>query len=344
VSDDSTILLSSDHIFWNPIGVDSHGMLTSIAFGNDRFVAVGQSVLASSDGITWAENQLGYGRNGVGFGNGLFVAVGDTSPIETSPDGISWTNFSPTSGSGLYSVAYGNNCFVAAGADTLTSTDGQVWTVESTRSLYKVAFGNNIFVAANGSRVRTSADGINWGPLLVVPTSFTIPGIAFGNGTFVIVGAQGLILSSIDGTNWIQRNAGTTATLSGIAFGKGTFVATSYNGSIFTSNDGATWQQRNTGISIRLLSVIYGNNSFVLVGDNGLILQSDPISDLRIQIQNSQIELDVSCDAGNGCWLQSSTNLISWQNIITTNIQGSLSWFDTAMTNSTQRFYRLVLP
>jgi hypothetical protein len=352
VSDDSTILYSRNSVFWNQVGSDSRENLAGgIVCGNGRFVAVAKNALTSSDGTQWTNVPIPLAslRNGIGFGNGTFVAVGDGNPITTSPDGINWNIFYPTGGSGFHSVAYGNDRFVVGGAaNALTSTDGQTWIQQSTGYIGQVAFGNGLFVSPNGASVRTSIDGANWTPPTALPAGNSANAVAFGNGIFVTVGDQGLILSSTDGTNWLQRDAGTTIPLTSVAFGDGTFIATSwdwnYRGLIFTSNDGISWQQRDTGVRLRLFSASYGNNSFVLVGENGLVLQSDPLADLRIQKQNTQIRLDVSCDTGNGCFLQSSTNLQTWENLISTNIHGQLSWFETITTNSPQRFYRLVPP
>jgi hypothetical protein len=88
-------------------------------------VAVGGSgtILTSPDGATWISrisDTTSYFR-GVNYGNGTFVAVGDTtinmgnSTILTSPDGVTWT--SRTSGTVLllFGVSYGNDTFVAVG-------------------------------------------------------------------------------------------------------------------------------------------------------------------------------------------------------------------------------------
>ena len=49
------------------------------------------------------------------YGNGLFVAVGGSGTILTSPDGVTWTARTSGTGNGLRGVAYGNNTFVAVG-------------------------------------------------------------------------------------------------------------------------------------------------------------------------------------------------------------------------------------
>src|SRR5450759_4327117 len=69
----------------------------------------------------------------VTYSNGLYVAVGESGLLITSPDGHSWT--APSSGNylgtpnSLNAIAYGNGEFVAVGDHgwTVTSPDGIHW-------------------------------------------------------------------------------------------------------------------------------------------------------------------------------------------------------------------------
>ena len=59
------------------------------------FVTVGDSgtILTSPDGTSWTKRTSGTSEflSGVTYGNGLFVTVGNEGTIFTSPDGIYWT-------------------------------------------------------------------------------------------------------------------------------------------------------------------------------------------------------------------------------------------------------------
>src|SRR5688572_3023097 len=67
--------------------------------GGGRWVTVGTrgEIIPSSDGITWTPrfSPTANDLNGVAYGKGLFVAVGDNLPpngtLLTSPDGLTWT-------------------------------------------------------------------------------------------------------------------------------------------------------------------------------------------------------------------------------------------------------------
>jgi hypothetical protein len=56
--------------------------------------------------------------NGISFGNGVFVAVGDFGAISASADGATWAGQAwtgPSNGGLFNGVAFGNGAFVAVG-------------------------------------------------------------------------------------------------------------------------------------------------------------------------------------------------------------------------------------
>jgi hypothetical protein len=92
-------------------------------------VAVGGdgTILTSPDGVTGRCGPRGRATtlNGVTYGNGLFVAVGDRRHHPHLPDGVTWTVRTSGTGNDLYGVTYGNGLFVAVGDSTiLTSRTG----------------------------------------------------------------------------------------------------------------------------------------------------------------------------------------------------------------------------
>ncbi|MDP7582031.1 MAG: hypothetical protein QGG03_02235, partial [SAR324 cluster bacterium] len=92
---------------------------------------------------------------GVTFGNGTFVAVGQSGTIiKSTNNGASWSS-SSSGGNTLNGVTFGNNIFMAVGnggtivkstADGVTSTDdGSNWsssTSPTTNDLKGVTFGD----------------------------------------------------------------------------------------------------------------------------------------------------------------------------------------------------------
>jgi hypothetical protein len=119
--------------------------------------------------------------------NTLYVSVGESGTILTSPDGTTWTERTSGTSDYLIGVTYGNGLFVIVGysGTILTSSDGTTWTERTsgtsqyTVNLYRVTYGNN---------------------------------------TFVTVGYSGTILTSTDGTSWTSRTSGTPNTLVGVTY------------------------------------------------------------------------------------------------------------------------------
>jgi hypothetical protein len=75
-------------------------------------------------------------------------------------------------------------------------------------------------------------------------TGKQLNGVAYGNNTFVVVGENGIILTSSDGMSWTVRNSGANAPLYSVTYGNGLFVAVGWPGLILTSPDGVNWTVR----------------------------------------------------------------------------------------------------
>src|SRR5208282_1961728 len=124
-----------------------------------KISGVAAGTILTYNGSSWASpasgttNQL----NNVTFGNGLFVAVGSSGTILTSPDGSTWTSQNSGTPLDLYCVTFGNGLFVAVGYMGIQySSDGVTWTTINTLpfgptgptvDLYNVTYGNGLFVA-----------------------------------------------------------------------------------------------------------------------------------------------------------------------------------------------------
>jgi photosystem II stability/assembly factor-like uncharacterized protein len=87
---------------------------------------------------------------------------------------------------------------------------------------------------------------------------------------FVIIGDNGIIVSSADGTTWQAQTSNTSEHLSSIVYGNGLFVCVGYSGTTITSSNGTTWTKQASNTSDNLYSIIYGNGLFVVVGNGGI--------------------------------------------------------------------------
>ena len=133
---------------------------TSIAYGNNRFVAIASNqryvAYSLNAGITWQQAPIGLPSAAnwtqIRYGQGLFFAVASGSATAaTSPDGINWTSVSLSTSSNWNSIVFGSipNLTAAGNSPTwmaISSTSGTISnyikTGVRTEGRAKVASGN----------------------------------------------------------------------------------------------------------------------------------------------------------------------------------------------------------
>jgi hypothetical protein len=98
--------------------------------------------------------------------------------------------------------------------------------------------------------------------------------VTYGGGMFAATTAQGNILTSTDGLDWVSQSVSPGTWLVSIAFGSGTWVAVGTNGAIVTSTDLKAWTAAKSGTANRLDGVLYAGAVFIVVGEAGTILTS----------------------------------------------------------------------
>ena len=165
---------------WSSMTMSSTAEWRDVTYGEGKWVAVaagGTKAAYSTDGSSWIAATLPEGAdwNSIEYGKGKFVttALSDSSTgvaVAYSDNGITWT--AGTIPQGSYSLAYGNNRFVAlsggyAGATEVSiSFDGVTWTESTIASAdwRAIKYAGGIFVAvANGSaNMAISIDGKRW--------------------------------------------------------------------------------------------------------------------------------------------------------------------------------------
>ena len=163
-----------------PLGND---YLYDVAYGNDRFVAVG--------------------TNTIGYNSGDYANSNDWLSAQSIPGYYS---------SGIFrTVAYGNGLFITGYGEAITySSDGNNWQLESTMPTsfdgvggpYAVTFGAGLYVAVGASNtIVYSVDADIWirasDPGFSDAVNPNILGVAYGNGIFVATGRDGKIAYSV---------------------------------------------------------------------------------------------------------------------------------------------------
>jgi hypothetical protein len=114
---------SPDGVAWTQHQVPN-AYVGDVVFANNMFVAVGmRTILTSTDGITWTPRNVptnGAIYRSVAWGGNMWVATGAsaydaTKPVlASSPDGITWTERTPTP-SRMDGLVFGGRRFVGVG-------------------------------------------------------------------------------------------------------------------------------------------------------------------------------------------------------------------------------------
>jgi hypothetical protein len=247
----------------------------------------------------------------VALENGLYVAVGDNVRIMTSDNGADWTveevpltNSVSASNTVFLCVGGTTNLLVAAGTkgslavspNTLVpvvetnsdgslstnsaSTFGVLWNslpapAGTTNDLAGVcAFSNNFYLIGGNGTLLKSPDGTNWSTLASGTPNYLSGIAAFTNGLLVLTGNEGTLLTSPDGAHWTSRASGTTNWLYRLRCLQGRLLAVGENGVMLTSTNGTNWASLHSGVTNWLNDAIMISNTCYVVGNQGVVLAS----------------------------------------------------------------------
>ncbi len=248
----------------------------------------------------------GTAHRGVAFGNGRFVAVGDNGRVAVSADGLHWQFLQPGPANRNFGgVAFGGGRFAAVGDAGLVmiSEDGLQWTDKSvggTRNFQVVAWHDGQFAGAGTGFIHSPDNGETWSTGSMSGAPFH--GIAHGAGRFVAVGDDGSVSTSGNGTTWaLQRlpahDAGEDRPdFDAVVFVDGGFrVAT--EGALLMSPDATagSWSRLPSGISVRTRAAVAANGLLLLAGGNQV--HGIPVPDIGAPVIVGQ-PLDQTLDEG----------------------------------------------
>jgi len=131
-------------------------------------------------------------------GKNVYVAAGKDGQLSWSNDAINWTYAnSYFGGQNIYGLAWGNGCFVAAGDSgrIACSTNGSEWHLVSNSSfgssgIQSVSFGSGKFIAVgHDGKAASSVDGETWTPVNdLFAANWQIKAVGYGGGKFTVAG------------------------------------------------------------------------------------------------------------------------------------------------------------
>lgn len=199
----------------------------------------------------------------------------------------------------LRTIIYGSADFLSFGmlGGYVQSVDGESWSVNTDNVITQQRFnildsvfnpftGATIIVGNNPSQLgifAQSLDGVNWSyglPASPVPAS--INGIAFNNDSlsplYVMVGSDGFISTSNDGTSWTPVTSGVSDNLNEVYFDGSLWVAVGANGTVLHSTDAATWTSTSNSYTVDFASVVNTGSLWVIVGQLGTIIVATSIT------------------------------------------------------------------
>ena len=251
---------------------------------------------------------------GIAYGNGLFVAIGNTNHAIISADGTNWQKHA-TGVTAVNDIAFGADQFVAVGFPgiVVTSSNGMVWTqqsIETNRNFLCVTYGNGQFIVGGSSGdIFASPDGLAWTRRTSDLTNSPLPfldgpvrDIACLNGRFIATGLSAGNVVSSNGVIWIlNENNPSGLTYFGVASdGFPTWAKVGANGSVYYSFDGLNWNTSLPYVTQNTLRrVNVGGSVYVAVGDGGTIVTSQYYPAPRSIVSGTTQNLnDVICGDG----------------------------------------------
>lgn len=243
--------------------------------------------------------------NSVAYGNGVYVAVGNTGVIMYSTDATTWNTVPSLPSVNFVHVYYANGLFIANSYSTAsttankiyTSANGSTWTNRAVSGneivLYAGGFGTNGtfnrhyltgYQSTGGtSRQQTSTDGITWTNTSFNPYGSTgnIPYSVyyFGGRWFapVLISGQGNVGYATPNASTGLAGAFTSVALPNDASGSGvaqriayspdsnTLVAVGGSRISYSTDLGVTWTNAVRPNASSIAGVTYGNGLFVIV-------------------------------------------------------------------------------
>lgn len=280
--------------------------LNGAAYGSNVFIAVGDSIVRSTDTYSWTEVFTFTGTavsqfNGVTYVNipnfTGFIAVGKTQTIISSnyvdinciaysnPNGIFYTQtpvvtyqiFNSIVSSPTEIVVVGNN------GSIYTSLNGINYTgVTETQVLNTNGATNEMVLLTTtsftvGDEIRFLGEGFGG---VLLNTSYWVKTISTSTNSITLSDDSGLVstttLTTASPSRLVIIYKYGFENLNKVIYANSFYTAIGDTGTILTSNDGLTWTTQTSGVSENLYGITYNSTTgdFIAVGDNNTIIIS----------------------------------------------------------------------
>ena len=215
------------------------------------------------------------------FGKSVYFTSEDLEHWSFNVFAMDWKN--------LVAFAYGENKYILIGGSnyhlsSYYSTDGDNW--EETYGLGLPSYFNckdaiystkdHCFVITGEGEIYTS-DGESTVVERPTGVSATFNSIACNDSIYVLVGDNGVIVTSNDLTTWSSRTSGTNKKLNKVKWipEKNLFCAVGDDGVLLTSADGISWTSISTSLTTDIFDLSYNASlgELIMVGEGGTITE-----------------------------------------------------------------------
>ncbi|MCE5192850.1 MAG: stalk domain-containing protein [Candidatus Cryosericum sp.] len=313
----SLILTSPDGVTWTQReAVYEDLTFAAVAYAGDAFIlaanhdAINQTwdvptrwavfYFRSTDGTSWQNMQWQKGYvwkrsnwvRGMLWTGSLLVSFGDNGSVQTSPDGMRWTNRTSARNAIIIGITSGAGKYVGVGTEdnfngaVYSSTDSVTWQHE-----------------VNPQVPRSNENYEQWQDDLY--------GAAYCNGVFVAVGSYGVILRSEDSHTWTVERSGTQDSLLAVVRAGDQFAAVGEDGTLLTSPDGHVWTRRVPAQpNLLYWSAAVGPNTLLIMGadlskkTSRTIVVSIPIAQLAgVDPVTISTPVAIGVSDGSSTWL-----------------------------------------
>ena len=266
-------------------GISPNGV-SSMATHNDMlFIADGNTVFFSQDGLTWSDSNAPSTGGGIQLQSDtgiLYLGTGQGEYYYLSEIGGSWTQVqnSKTKGSVNKLLFFDNSIFMASSGGVYKTVDnGTSWTAKNSgikaQSSNNMASNTNyVFASGNGGIYRTDDNGQNW---TLVNNGFYRPVypkhisdiVTVGNTLFVST-FGGIYSSTDNGDSWEPKYLSSTYSkhTGHLAYDNGVLVTSeSGTGVLLSSDMGETWtlaQTEGLNTDFQYISMLIKGDTIVL--------------------------------------------------------------------------------
>jgi hypothetical protein len=196
------------------------------------------------------QEELSLNLSQVNLYNGLYVAVGNSGLLLTSPDAKTWKNADSGTDSDLNWIIHDGERYIVVGKEgtALVSRDAQTWTKSPTgvNALLKTAETNGQVTVAGGGEgiILRTTDYAQW-EIIRLDHAETITSIIWNGSIFTAVTNSNASYVSGDGRRWEKFIVSPDApvTFKNLTWHSGGYyIAVGYNGVVGTSPDGKNWK------------------------------------------------------------------------------------------------------